>query len=235
MDKVGGHLNLSRILGDRFVARRYGVVCSCLLLFLTLFCGSAKANTVVQNIPNDSVGSGLPFAIADFDGDLRPDFASVQTGQSDSSHTEYWVQLQLTTTGQQSFQVVASIGGLQITARDVNGDHAVDLVLTNALLGQPVAILLNDGHGSFLRAEPAAFPGAFTASNTSLASKADGIKDVAAVLPSRYSTGNYSDGGKFSSPRNGTGVVIKQASRNLLSSEIVSFLGRAPPYVVLHV
>jgi hypothetical protein len=33
-------------------------------------------------------------------------------------------------------------------------------------LRQPVAIFLNDGHGNFSRAEPTAFPGAFSESKT---------------------------------------------------------------------
>jgi hypothetical protein len=206
-----------------------------LLLLLTLFCGSVKANTDTQKIQTASVGAGPPFAIADFDGDLRPDLASVQTGRIDFSRAEYWIQLQLTTVGRQSFQVVASIGGLQITARDVNGDRAVDLVLSTSLLGQPVAIFLNDGHGSFSRAEPTAFPGAFTTSKKSLTSTSDEIKDAHAALPSRDRTKNCSNGSEFSSPQNVRGMLAPRASRNLLFSAIVSFLGRAPPYFVFHI
>src|SRR5271170_3994083 len=63
--------------------------------------------------------------------------------------TNYSVQLHLSSVGQHSIQLVAPAGGLQIEARDVNGDDAIDLVLTTAWLKQPVAIFLNDGHGSF--------------------------------------------------------------------------------------
>ena len=234
VNKVGSHLNLSRILGDRFVARRYRFGCSCLLLLLTLFCGSAKANTDAQKIRNASVAAGLPFAIADFDGDLHPDLASVQTGRSDSYRADYWIQLQLTTGGRQSFQVIASVGGLRITARDVNGDRAVDLVLTTALRGQPVAIFLNDGHGGFSRAEPTTFPEAFSTSEKSLDSTSNEIKDATA-LPSRESRGNCSDSGKLSSPRNVTEVVAPWASVKFLFSAIVPFLGRAPPSFAHHI
>jgi len=235
VNKVGGHLNLSRILGDRFVARGYRFGCSCLLLLLTLFCGSAKANTDAQKIRNASVGAGLPFAIADFDGDLHPDLASVQTGRTDFSSADYWIQLQLTTGGRQSFQVVASIGGLEIAARDVNGDRAVDLVLTTALFGQPVAVFLNDGHGSFSRVEATAFPEAFTTSKRSLASTAIEIKDASAALPSRDPTKNCSNGSNISSLRNVTDALAPSASRNLPFSAVVSFLGRAPPSFVHHI
>ena len=150
------------VLSDSSALRCYLIRSLLLLLFLGLVGGRAAANTDVQKGPVSSVGPGLSFAIADFDGDLRPDVVSVHTGRSDFSRSDYWIQLQLTTAGHQSIQVVASIGGLQIAARDVNGDHAIDLVLTTALLRQPVAILLNDGHGNFTRVAPTAFPGAFT-------------------------------------------------------------------------
>src|ERR1700730_5036169 len=114
------------VLSDSSAARRYLFRSLILSLFLSFVGGNASANTDVQKAPVTSVGPGLSFAIADFDGDLRPDIASVQTGRSGFSGTDYWIQLQLTTAGRQSFHVVASIGGLQIAARDVNGDHAVD-------------------------------------------------------------------------------------------------------------
>src|SRR6202043_727763 len=105
----------------------------------------------VPSVRAASPGSDLSFSIGDFDGDSNPDLASVQAGQSDLTRTDYWVQLQLSVRGRQSFQIVAPIGGLQIVSRDVNGDHALDLVLTTTWLRRPVAILLNDGHGNFSR------------------------------------------------------------------------------------
>jgi hypothetical protein len=171
------------VLSDSSKTRRYLIRSLLLLLFLGLVGGSAAANTDLQKAPDTSVGPGLPFAIADFDGDLRPDLASVQTGRSDFSRTDYWIELRLTTAGHQSIQIVAPIGGLQIAARDVNRDHAVDLVLTTVLLRQPVAILLNDGHGNFTRAAPSAFPGAFTKSETNWASGGHQVTGAVGVPP----------------------------------------------------
>jgi len=228
MNSVAGHLNLPRRRGKRSVAGRYHLACSCLLLLLTLFCGAVKADTDARNLRSVPAGPGLPFAIDDFDGDLRPDLASVQTGRTDFARADYWIQLQFATGGRQSFQVVASIGGLKIAARDVNGDRAVDLVLTTALFGQPVAVFLNDGHGSFSRAEPSAFPGAFTGSEKSLVSHAEEIKDATA-LSFRDPRGTGSNGGKFASPLNVAKESTPRVLCNLPSTVTASFLGRAPP------
>jgi hypothetical protein len=139
------------------------------LLFVSTGTISARA-AATQNGPIISSGPSLTLAIADFDGDRRLDLASVQTGRDQSGASTYWIQFQFSASGRQSVQLVAPAGGLGIEARDVNGDHAVDLIFTTAWLRKPVAILLNDGHGSFSRVEPDAFPAAFDESGTNWAS-----------------------------------------------------------------
>ena len=138
---------------------------SLLVLFLCAGNSIAKGGAI-QNGAAASAGPGLTVAIADFDGDQRPDLASIQGGRSASGTSTYWIQFQFSSAGRQSLQLVAPPGGLRIEARDVNGDHAVDLIFTTAWFSQPVAIFLNDGHGSFSRAEPAAFPRLFSPSST---------------------------------------------------------------------
>ena len=216
------------VLSDTSAARRYLIRSLLLLLFLGFVGGSAEANTDVQVAPVTSVASGQPFAIADFDGDLRPDIASVQTGRSDLAGTDYWIQFQLTTAGRQSIQVVASIGGLQIEARDVNGDHAVDLVLTTALARQPVAILLNDGHGNFTRAAPAAFPGTFTESETNWASGSHQVTEAVGVPPqSRTRVFLESRGLPYLKAQSD---FTPLSTKGLFSSPFLTcHLGRAPP------
>jgi hypothetical protein len=136
-----------------------------LLLFGMAARGTA-ISAAVPNAPAASVGPGAQFAIADLDGDLRPDLASIQAEPNSSGTTNYWIQLQLSTSGWQSIPVVAPAGGLRIETRDVNGDNAIDLVLAEAWFDRPVAIFLNNGHGGFSRAEPNAFPGAFREAET---------------------------------------------------------------------
>jgi hypothetical protein len=114
-----------------------------------------------RDVSRSHSGMRAQFAVADFDGDVRPDLATIESGSNHAGATDYWVQLRLTTAGHQSIRLLAPAGGLWIEARDVNGDQAVDLVLTTAWFNQPVAILLNDGHGRFSRVQPATFSAAF--------------------------------------------------------------------------
>jgi hypothetical protein len=108
--------------------------------------------------------SGLPFTVADFDGDHQPDLASVQTGSGDSG--DYWVRLRLSTAGRRYVHFAAPQGGLLIEARDVNGDKVPDLIFGSARLSRPVAILLNDGHGNFSEVDPTAYIALFANSHS---------------------------------------------------------------------
>ena len=200
--------------------------CWALLLFLGFAGGSARAAVDFQNGPSTSLRAGSQFAIADFDGDVRPDLASVQAELNNSG--SYWIQLQLSAVGKQSIRLVAPAGGLIIEARDVNGDHAIDLVLATAWSRQPVAILLNDGHGGFSRVESGKFPGAFAQSNTNWDSASNQAADLFG-LP----------------PQSGTGICVRArgplgghspaapicyCSPQLLDDTfLLSHAGRAPP------
>src|SRR5580704_15028876 len=151
------------------------------LLFLAGLAAGAAAGADFRGAPVSSVGPGQPFTFADFDGDLRPDLAAVQIGRSGVSGTNYQIQLQLSAAGRQTIPVVAPAGGLLIAARDVNGDHALDLVVTAAWLSEPVAIFLNDGHGSFSRVNPGDYPEAFREPKTSWGSSSELGPDVVGI------------------------------------------------------
>lgn len=217
-----------KILTDSLATKRHLTWPLFLLLFLGSASGSAAGGAQVQNAPVTPARPGLSFAIADFDGDLLPDLASIQTGRSDFSQTEYWIQLQLTTTERQSIQVVGPVGGLQIVARDINGDRAVDLVLTTAWFNKPVAILLNNGHGNFTRADPAAFPGAINESETNWNSGIHQMTDALGVPP-QLRGGIGSQTGNLPHPRSSGGFTLLSGLGFLLSPFLISHQGRAPP------
>jgi hypothetical protein len=200
---------------------------SFLLLFGLAANRTAKA-AEIQSPPVTWPGPGPQFAIADFDGDLRPDLASVQAGSNRSGHTDYWIQLQLSAGGRQSIRVIAPAGGLLIEARDVNGDHAVDLVLATAWFRQPVAIFLNDGHGNFSRVEPAAFPQAFSESTANWASVLGWAADTPGILPPSR-TGISPETTALPDLRWHSNSIPSSNAGLILNSFLASHPGRAPP------
>jgi hypothetical protein len=197
-----------------------------LLLFFA-FMGSSAAAEEAQNIAAAPVSLGQQLAISDFDGDLHPDLASVQAGATASGSTDYWIQLQLSAVGRQSIRIVAPAGGLLLEARDVNGDHAVDLILST-LFRQPVAIFLNDGHGSFSRVAPSAFPGAFGNLLTNWASASDqATDDVGAPPQSR--PGIFQAANALTNIRTLADSAPPSGAGFAPHSFLVSHAGRAPP------
>jgi hypothetical protein len=168
------------------------------------------------------------FAYSDLDGDRRPDLAVIQTGRSDLSATDYWVQLRLTVASTQVIRVVAPTGGLQIAVRDVNGDDVPDLVLTTALRDQPVAILLNDGHGNFSRIDPVAYPNAFSSTKTDWNSAVAVDEALVALLSKSHTVAPVVSvrlpylGLFVRAPRSPSRIVRAQV-------ELTHHAGRAPP------
>jgi hypothetical protein len=202
----------------------------CVLIFAGFLAGAATAADV-PSAPTGPVGPNLSFAVADFDGDSRPDLATVQAGKGDSLRTVYWIQFQLSSAGRQTFRIVAPMGGIQISSRDVNGDNALDLVLTTTWLRQPVAILLNDGHGTFSRVDPDAFPEAFSESKTSWGSTTDHAIDAVGAPPhSREDTCLETD--LFLYLRSRSRSTVNSDSRFGIHPSLISHLGRAPPLEV---
>jgi hypothetical protein len=161
-----------------------GALVALLALLPLGFSGAATANTSApRNVPATSIGLGSQFTIADFDGDRSPDSASIEPGGASSGNSRYSIDLQLSAAGQQSIQFFAPGGGLTIKARDVNGDHAVDLVLATAWFKQPVAVFLNDGHGGFSRAASGEYPRAFSDADSSWAASSGRAADSAGAPP----------------------------------------------------
>jgi hypothetical protein len=155
----------------------------CLLLF------AASAHTTSANAFRVSAaGANSRVAIADLDGDVRPDFARIEAGPDAGGISHYFIQLQLSSLGRKSIRLEAPSGGLSIEARDVNGDKAPDLILATAWLHQPVAVYLNDGHGTFSRAETSQFPGAFRDPTSTWSSQQRFELDFLGALPNPGAT-----------------------------------------------
>jgi hypothetical protein len=168
------------------------------------------------------------FAIADFDGDSLPDVATIELGQTGISRARYWIGFQMGAGFRQRIGVTAPIGGLEIAARDVNGDNSLDLIVTTAWLNRPVAILLNDGHGNFTLTDPAAFPRATSSVNRAWTPPGFQAKDAVAALLYR-SCGDCALDYRSSQASIAPKSPATQVRRHVAFSLGVSVLGRAPP------
>jgi hypothetical protein len=89
------------------------------------------------------------FVFADLDGDQKPDLALVEMQGQSPEATNYSIHFQFSRGNESAIGVRAPYGGLRVTARDVNGDDNLDLILTSNLDASFMEVLLNDGHGNF--------------------------------------------------------------------------------------
>jgi hypothetical protein len=133
--------------------------------------------------------AGPQFVIADLDGDRKPDLALVEMGSARSASSNYSIRLQFGAGAESAIRVNAPQGGLQVAARDVNGDDSLDLVVTSNVDGRFVEVLLNDGHGNFSVAEPGAYPEVEKEANEFLTGPAGAVTDRATLASVRSSFG----------------------------------------------
>src|SRR5271154_5003028 len=213
---------------DTWRAARSQLLWVSLLVLCISAVDSSTKGAPIQNVAAASSGPGPTVAIADFDGDHRLDLASIQTGPTSCGSSAYWIQFQLSTAGRQSIQLVAPPGGLRIEARDVNGDHAVDLVFTSAWFRQPVAIFLNDGHGSFSRAEPTAFPGVFSEPEPNWAPGRRVLPAAVGLPPQSRARAEKAQKDPVHQ-RSSAGLVLSSVPAFPADTFLFSSAGRAPP------
>jgi hypothetical protein len=234
VNKFAHQLGAPTMAKDRHVSRRNlllrFVISS---LFFGLVLGATPARARAENLSATSLGPGLTFAIADFDGDRRPDFARIEAGQNRPGSADYSIQIQLSDVGRQSIHLVGPTGGLLIEARDVDGDRTIDLVVSTAWRKQPLAVFLNDGHGSFSRAEVAAFAGAFSEWEIKFVSASSPATDDLGVAPQPGAgiCPEENDSGFHRSPAS---LILFLSAGFPSDSFLTSHSGRAPPSEVRH-
>ena len=195
-------------------------------------CAVASCPSARQS-PGSSPEFNSTYAIADFDGDRKPDLATVELQTSNSAKTtQYSIRLQLATGTTQIFGVTAPTGGLQIATRDVNGDSALDVLVSSAWLHKQVAVLLNDGHGKFTLAKPDAFPALLWQCDRLWKIATMPLWESAALISAHSMAGNLEDRNEFPGWLLGPGKTGLRVSAGVPQLLDFSLLGRAPPTFV---
>jgi hypothetical protein len=221
----------ARTIASRLLLPGFAALC----LLATVWAGYAQtgnAGRPISLIVHTAVAlRSTQFAIADFDGDRRPDLARVRVTRDGSPTSEYSLDFNFSSGAKTAIGIVGPSGGLQITPRDVNGDKFADLVVTSLLDSHFVAIFLNDGKGNFIAAKPSEFPGAVKGTDIRLRAPEDVPGARVALLSGRDSAGY----GGVAAPRQGPlgvfSVATAGAAASVLGETIFPSAGRAPPRV----
>jgi hypothetical protein len=170
------------------------------------------------------------FAIADFDGDAKPDLATVQPGAALAARTSYWIHFAFSAVSERSIAVLAPTGGLQIASRDVNGDSFLDLVVSTRLANEPVAVLLNDGRGNFHLADVRAFSAAIWARPVVLRGCAEPVGDPDAAMGNAgWSFAGLLPSASCASSPTPAEALARPCVRENVSAVARAIRGRAPP------
>jgi len=171
------------------------------LIFLAIWSlsaarGASKAQILPTSLlSSTSVSFDQGGAIADLDGDGRPDLAIVKTEGRSVKGLYYRVELQLSAhRGPSSFKLSAPQGGLHIVPRDVNGDGELDLVITTAWSHSPVGVWINDGHGAFSESKSISYPTSIWIESPGILSEIPHERFQAAVNESHRSSIDSSNG-----------------------------------------
>jgi hypothetical protein len=203
-----------------------------LLVFASIVAICFETVTPARNAPAHETGIVPQFAIEDFDGDSRPDIATVLECRSGADN-HYRIRFQLSSGGSQSIDLTAPVGGLDLSSRDVNGDDFLDVVVTTAGTNRPVAVLVNNGAGTFTASDPAAFPGAFRKSNNFWSGLTEELREAPPAFLSRYFSSDLeASNATFSLPVE-IRVFARRSDRLETRDADVSYLGRAPPILKL--
>jgi hypothetical protein len=215
------------ILAARKKIMRLFVVCAGLAFGLSH--GSVAVGALAPNAPSSNGSITAQFAFADFDGDRHPDLAILRREQFSGLKTRYSLTFSLSTGNRKSIGLTGPSGGLLLFPRDVNGDNALDLVVTAKWPHETVAVFLNDGSGSFTPTDPAMFPVDIAQSDTVITSARLPLECGAVLLGTQRFFGHLAESSSVHDLRQVPGAVLFGTS--IVASHFAgsAFSGRAPP------
>jgi len=223
-------MSLARLpgkLGPAAIASLY--VCSLLLVLPSVLRNLDRPGA--RYVKGSMARGATRFAIADFDGDLRPDTATIRVAQDSSQVAEYFLELQLSSGSRPAIGILGPAGGLQVTPQDVNGDKFADLVITSLFDANFVAILLNDGKGNFKQVKTSDYPGVGKRPGSRLFSHDDSGAFQLALGEKRSTDGQGAGSSHWERLIEDDSRLGRPATIAFRSFPVSARAGRAPPLV----
>lgn len=89
------------------------------------------------------------WVLSDMNGDKIADMAAAGPGRIDDRGYSREVSVHIAGAGKSRFTVRTQSAGIQLSLRDIDGDHDRDLVILEPWSLEPIGIWLNDGEGNF--------------------------------------------------------------------------------------
>jgi hypothetical protein len=223
---------LMRVMMQVLCKIRWMVLTATLCLAI---CSAISGTWRHDPVPGTSLSSSSAnpqFAIADLDGDRSPDFATIELQRTDSQRNFYSIRVRLTSGSQKSFGVTAPSGGLQIVPRDVNGDSVPDLLVS--AFRRPIAVLINDGHGNFTSASPAAFPELVWETPVQWGARSDKDRERSVLILPRTPVGESRQRTEPSRPLRSVRLLSSRPCAAVSLQCFPPYLSRPPPFFALH-
>lgn len=223
-------MKLTRIIGW-LLPTALAVLGLCSLLVL-LPAGHRDLDAPVAHLVKFAVAQGSThFAIADFDGDLRPDLAMIRVSRYGAPQTEYSLELEFSSGTRAPIGLVGPAGGLEVYPQDVNGDQIADLVITSVMDAEFVAILVNDGKGNFRQVDRSSYPNVGKRASSRILAPADPASYQFAVAQSRNLSGEVALSGRWRRHQQDSYELTRSAAHKPKDSSTRFQSGRAPPRV----
>ena len=129
-------------------------------MFLALAGGGLSFAGAAHDLPSaldsDPVSG---WVLADLNGDQNVDLATARSERHDATGYTQEVRITLSAFQQTSFQFLSPGAKVELSSRDVDGDHDSDLVILEPLSREPIGVWINNGSGYFHEGNLADFKG----------------------------------------------------------------------------
>jgi len=104
--------------------------------------------------------SGSTLAVADFDGDNKPDGAILLQSDANLVKGNFAIKLHLTGHSNNEIRFQSLESALTVEAFDIDHDGDIDLIIEESISHKRLQIWINDGHGNFEKGRSEDFPSA---------------------------------------------------------------------------